>query len=411
MAILSKRWLEASVALSSVSEYANSGEVDRPIRASVGLTRHVADEGGIDALGLLVPLCASRLLSLGRRDPSIVPSLMEIVSASAIELAELGDNPAAFRVREIVDSVDPLILALPIVDREPTAPTERETRLVLAKRRGRGAWWGEFKIPRSSANPVVTGTALFAVLEYVARYASYERALRPTITGLAALYAAWVERGSPLGVSVGDSVEIDSEILAAILGKRTEGRHTTAIKVQPVALDAETWTKEASLVATRKYEPAAETALQVGTLKILGLDSFDELGGDTPSVVVGNARFGYALRNWECSQVFGERPRPPDDELARHLDDWDTILPASSRPVWVPRPIVEIVTEGKHGGLDAMLDSIEGVSGDQRREVFSAWGQYWPSDDRFTGRAATERLTAFGYLLHHAYDLRPDLLD
>lgn len=415
MALLTKRVLEASVDLYGVADYAASGAEHRPMSAVVQITRHDNDVGGmLDPLGLLVPLCASRLLSLSRREPSIVAPTMDVVRRAADALGERDEQSAQnFRVRDVAEEANAITLALPIVETVPPGSAERSTKLVLARRRSGGKLWGEFKMPAKSGNPVVTSSALFAALEYVARFGSYDRAVRPTAIGLAALVAAWTESGSPPGVSVAASAEMDTWIMSAILDSYLEGSEAAPASAgkEPGQLDTETWISETSIVATREFEPAAESALQTGAIAVVGIESAEELSGDALSAVISNARFGYALRNWECGQLFGTRPEPSDDELAPVLDLLDASFPESQRSMWIASPVSEIVLEDAHGGLDAMLDSIEGVSGDQRREAIAAWGDYWPTEDRFTGRTATERLVAFGYLLHHAYDLRPHLLD
>jgi hypothetical protein len=109
--ISTKKMFEAAVSLYGVTDYANSELEDPPIRARVEL--HELAKLGIDdcdPLALLIPLCASSLLSHVRHTPALVPPLMTVVGACADALIG-GDVEAArlFRVRDVVKT-DPELL-------------------------------------------------------------------------------------------------------------------------------------------------------------------------------------------------------------------------------------------------------------------------------------------------------------
>lgn len=238
MGFSNKKVVEAAVDLYGVTEYAESELDDQPIRARVELSEHGELDFGCHPLALLIPLCASRLLSLARRAPTLAPPIMAVLGACADALTG-SDDPAAgrdFRVRRVVVT-DPEALAmdvhmsggqalptaqvnsaLPVVESQPEGSAERSTHLLLmAGRNGRP--WGRFKFPRRSANPMITNTALCATLEHCARQESFEQVTRPAAAGLAALVDVWEELGSPYGTSVSASTAIDGVIIDAVVGE------------------------------------------------------------------------------------------------------------------------------------------------------------------------------------------------
>ena len=289
-------------------------------------------------------------------------------------------------------------------------PSSAAHGFLMARTRG-GQPWGRFKIPRRSANPLITSAALFATLEACARQESFERATLPAALGLKSLIEAWKDLASPEGTSVSLSAAIDAAIIRAVLDETSRPpapAQTAPGGAEPI--DVKAWIDDATFICASEFEPTAEVMLQLGTLKVLGLDSFDTLGGDTPAATVSNTRFGYALRNWECQRIPTACDEFGDDWLAAELDECDA-SPATPRSRWLPRLINDVIVEGEHGGREAVLDSLPGANGQARREVLAAWGEFWPSDDPYTGRRVTEQLVLFGYLLHRAYDIRPHLLD
>src|SRR2546428_9925922 len=105
MSVLNKKLFEAAVSLHGVSDYAHSGLEDRPMRARVELRDHArADIGDRHPLALLIPLAASRMLSLCRRAPRLVPPIMTVVEACAETLVEGPSTARAFRLREVVET-------------------------------------------------------------------------------------------------------------------------------------------------------------------------------------------------------------------------------------------------------------------------------------------------------------------
>lgn len=189
-----------------------------------------------------------------------------------------------------------------------------------------------------------------------------------------------------------------------------EARAEAALDEEPAPLDVKSWIDEAALICTDDFEPIAEQILQIGTLRMLGLDSWDVLGGDTPAATVSNARFGYALRNAECQHIPPVEAELSDDLLLAAVDE-SGFGPYGDSRLWLPELIHEVIANGKCGGANATFDRLPGVSPQMRREAFAAWGERWPSDDPYTGRRITEQLVTLGYLLHRVREMRPNLIN
>lgn len=237
MGLLNSSVYEARVSLYGVSAYARSGLADHPIRAKVDLVnRRTVDYPGRDPAALLLPLAAARLVSLARRAPALVSPIMEILEFSADQLLQGESKARSFRLRELGVETDPAKLAslvqeigpgfqasaqvnsgLPVVEDNPGGPPERRTTLVLMERRGDKPPWARFKIPRDSANPLVTSAAFFATLERCARGESFERVTLPAAAGLAALGKQWSAWGSPAGISVEESAQADAAVLGVVM--------------------------------------------------------------------------------------------------------------------------------------------------------------------------------------------------
>ena len=203
-------------------------------------------------------------------------------------------------------------------------------------------------------------------------------------------------------------------------GEPSEGEGIpSADHSQRVHLDAKDWLDEAAIICTNDFEPAAELILQIGTVKMLcpGYVPLQPAppewraleGGDTQAACLGNCRLGYALRNWECQRIPSAQEEVADDGLAAKADEMAATpnLPA----MWIPALIEGIITHERYGGPRHTIESTPGATAEARREVLRTWLEKFPSEDRYTGRWATERLVLFGYLLHRLYDIRPQLLE
>lgn len=230
MGLLSKNLASAEVSFAGIKAYADSGEEDVPIVASVTVEQH-AQLGGKEPLPMLGALGAVTLLSMLRREPQYVVPFMVLITSMSEELMEGDGELGEFSSRECVvtdpemlsimvgassglggfsgDSMSTAALnsSLPVVSDVLPGPVERTTQVIL-KRGRNGVGYVRFKFPMKSANALTTVGAWTAVVDQLARSAPREHVANPIGAGLKALNMMWENADYPNGFSVQDSAYV-----------------------------------------------------------------------------------------------------------------------------------------------------------------------------------------------------------
>jgi hypothetical protein len=181
-------------------------------------------------------------------------------------------------------------------------------------------------------------------------------------------------------------------------------------------LKVDQWIFEATLVCADRFEPEAEYMLDDGTRLVLGLDNFGnrlEAGRrdsvPTPDLPASRARFGYALRNWECQKLPVARELR-QDPLEAELDELEA-RPSTVRRLWLPALLYRVVASDFLGGVDELLERLPGTTAHARLSMLVEQSKLWPEHDSEPEPETVRRLLLFGYLLHRVYEVRPALLE
>jgi hypothetical protein len=195
----------------------------------------------------------------------------------------------------------------------------------------------------------------------------------------------------------------------AVRQRKPSGRSAASTaKREPI--DVDKWLKDATIVGLNAFEPVAEYMLGLGACKVLGLESLVPLGTEKGGYVLSGPRVGYSLRNLECQLIPSARDEIRDDPFVVELDRLEA-APHSVRSVWLPRLLHDVIVYDAHGGVEVMFKRLPGTTAEARRDVVDKYAAMGLYDEPYIGHTPIRQLLLVGYLLHRAYDLRPQLLD
>jgi hypothetical protein len=224
MGLLTKKIAASNVSFAGIVDYANSGEEERPISATVKVERH-GQIGDKEPLPILGALGAARLLSMLRREAHYVAPFMALVEAIAEELNRDDLDAPAFAVRDCV-LTDPELLTItaigegslgeaalnsgvPVLVDVLHGPVERTTSVQLHEGRN-GMPSIKFKFPMKSANALTTIGAWTATVDYLVTGWPREEMAAPIGAGLRGLLAIWEASGYSTELGIRDGMAIEA---------------------------------------------------------------------------------------------------------------------------------------------------------------------------------------------------------
>ncbi len=245
MGLFSKNLATADVSFAGIQAYAESGDEDVSIVASVTVEQR-GQLDGKESLPMLGSLGAVTLMSMLRREPQYVVPFMVLVSSMSEELMDGAGEVGDFSSRECVVT-DPEMLSvmggassgfggfsgnsmvtaalnssLPVLEDVLPGPVERTTQVILKQGRN-GIGYVRFKFGMGSANALTTIGAWTASVDRLTRSASREQVATPIGAGLKALDAIWQDAGYPNGFTVSESAEV-SYLVADVTASHTPDR-------------------------------------------------------------------------------------------------------------------------------------------------------------------------------------------